>query len=88
MLINIGEDTVLRDRDIVALVDLTRPTTEDLTVFLDTAEREGQLRRLGAESPRTALIAQAGTRCQVVYLTSVTTETLIRRVPYRHLFGG
>ena len=67
MYLHIGESKVIRKKDIVAIFDMDSATVSSVTKkFLSTAQKEGKVKALGFDLPRTFIIMRDGT----VYLSS------------------
>ena len=69
MFIHIGENKVVREKDIVAIFDMDSTTVSSVSrKFLSKAEKEGRVIPLGYELPRSFIIM----RDKTIYLSSFT----------------
>ena len=67
MYLHIGENKVIRKKDIVAIFDMDSATVSSVTKkFLSTAQKEGRVKALGLDLPRTFIVMRDGT----VYLSA------------------
>ena len=67
MYIHIGENKVVRDKDILAIFDMDSATVSSVTKkYLSNAQKEGRVKALGFDLPRTFIVMRDGT----VYLSS------------------
>ena len=67
MYLHIGENKVVRKKDIVAIFDMDSATVSSVTKkYLSNAQKEGKVKALGFDLPRTFIIMRDGT----VYLSS------------------
>ena len=74
MYIHIGDDKVLRKKDIVFVMDLDSSTVSVHTRgFLNKAQRENRLVTLGLDLPKSFIVTTDNT----VYLSSFNSVTII-----------
>ena len=67
MYLHIGENKVVRKKDIVAIFDMDSATVSSVTKkYLSNAQKEGKVKALGFDLPRTFIVMRDGT----VYLSS------------------
>ena len=67
MYLHIGENKVVRKKDIVAIFDMDSATVSSVTKkYLSNAQKEGKVKALGFDLPRTFIIMRDG----IVYLSS------------------
>lgn len=80
MYLHIGASTVLRRRDIVAILDLDNSSASYITrAFLQRAEREHRLEVVGEDIPKSLLLCQEEDGPLRVYLTQLSPAALSRR---------
>ncbi len=76
MYLYIGQDTVLREDEVVGLFDLDNTTWSKISQeFLSAAEQENRVFQIGEDVPRSFVLCSDGQ----VYLTQLTTSTLKQR---------
>ena len=67
MYLHIGENKVVRKKDIVAIFDMDSATVSSVTKkYLSNAQKEGKVKALGFDLPRTFIIM----RDKTVYLSA------------------
>lgn len=67
MYLHIGENKVVRKKDIVAIFDMDSATVSSVTKkYLSNAQKEGKVKALGFDLPRTFIIMRDG----IVYLSA------------------
>ncbi len=77
MYLHAGRDTVIREKKIIALLDLDYASQNRDTVdFLRRAEREGRLINVTEELPKAVIVTEDG----LVYLTQLSAQTLMGRI--------
>ncbi len=77
MYLHAGRDTVIREKKIIALLDLDYASQNRDTVdFLRRAEREGRLINVTEELPKAVIVTDDG----LVYLTQLSAQTLMGRI--------
>ena len=73
MYLHIGENKVVRKKDIVAIFDMDSATVSSVTKkYLSNAQKEGRVKALGFDLPRTFIIM----RDKTVYLSSYKFERM------------
>ena len=79
MYLHLGQNTIIRDRDIIGIFDLDITSQSIRTRrYLARAEQNGEVISVTEELPKSFVIA--GTRGQQrVYLSQLSTATLLRR---------
>jgi len=79
MYLHLGMDTVVADRDIVAIFDADNATASKITRdFLSGAQRAGELRDISGDLPKSFILCERGGR-RVVYLSQLNAQTLLKR---------
>ena len=81
MYLHLGNDTLIRKRDVVGVFDLDISSQSHLTrAFLRHAEKNGSvLDAGGGELPKSFVVCTAQERGQTVYLSQLNASTLLRR---------
>lgn len=79
MYLHLGQDTVVRDCDIIGIFDLDITTQSIRTRnYLITAEKRGEVRYVTEDLPKSFVVA--GQRAsQRVYISQLSTATLLKR---------
>ena len=79
MYLHLGQDTVVRDCDIIGIFDLDITTQSIRTRnYLNTAEKRGEVRYVTEDLPKSFVVA--GQRAsQQVYISQLSTATLLKR---------
>ncbi len=86
---DLGQNLILPDSTLVGIFDLDNTTWSFRTRrFLDQAEAEGRVTALGVDLPRSFLITQEGQQPAQVYITSLSTAALQRRMEESMFQGG
>ena len=79
MYLHLGKGTVVSTGDIVAIMDLESSSRSVNTRdFLRTAEKNGCVKNVSEEIPRTFIICKEGGK-SVVYLTNISSKALSGR---------
>ena len=74
MFIHIGENKVVRKKDVVAIFDMESSTVSSVTKkYLSNAQKEGRVKTLGFDLPRTFIIMRDTT----VYLSALRYERMV-----------
>lgn len=81
MYLHLGQSVVVPFRDIVGIFDMDNATSSHLTrKFLARAEREGRVVDVSGDLPRSFALCQTGKGPPVVYLSQLSSATLLKRV--------
>lgn len=79
MFISISPDKVVKTEDIVGIFDLdTASQTKTAREFFGKAEKDGRVKALGSELPRSFVVMKDGT----VYLSQLSAKILKARTKY------
>ena len=82
MYLHLGQDTVVRSREVVGIFDLENTTISKLTKeFLTQAEKQGRVRNFSYELPKSFVIC-AWKGKQTVYITQISSATLKKRAGF------
>ncbi len=76
MYLHIGQDTVVREQDIVGIFDMDNTTVSRTTrEFLNRAEREGRVSYVNYELPKSFVVCRGGG----VHIAQMAPRTLVKR---------
>ena len=79
MYLHLGQDTVVRDCDIIGIFDLDITTQSIRTRnYLNTAEKRGEVRYVTEDLPKSFVVAVQRSD-QRVYISQLSTATLLKR---------
>lgn len=87
MYLHLGQETILRTREILGVFDLDTATVSKHTrAFLAAAEKRGQVVNVTSELPK-SFIVTAGSRPKV-YISQISAATLKKRSSYVETIGN
>ncbi len=79
MYLHLGQNTVVRDRDVIGIFDLDITSQSIRTRrYLNTAEKNGEVTAITEEIPRSFVVTGRRGR-QRVYISQLSSATLLRR---------
>ncbi len=82
MYLHLGQDTVVRSREVIGIFDLENTSISKLTKeFLTQAEKEGRVCNVSYELPKSFVIC-AWKGKQIVYITQISSATLKKRAGF------
>ena len=82
MYLHLGQDTVVRTKNIIGIFDLENTSVSKLTrAFLATAQKAGQVVDVTQELPKSFVICQENGNT-VVYITQISCATLRKRAGF------
>lgn len=80
MYINLGNNTVIKEKDIIGIFDLDNTTVSARTrKFLEIAQKRGNIILTSNELPKTFVVASSKKGKKKVYLSQLSTATLSKR---------
>ena len=80
MYIHLGQETVVKKKDIIGIFDLDNTTVSLKTRgFLKQAEKKGQVVNVSTELPKSFVICKEKGKSQTVYITQISSATLLKR---------
>ncbi len=80
MYINLGNNTVIKEKDIIGIFDLDNTTVSARTrKFLEIAQKRGNIILTSNELPKTFVVASSKKGEKKVYLSQLSTATLSKR---------
>lgn len=85
MYLHLGQDTVVRCKDIVGIFDLDTSTVSKITrEYLRRAEKSGDVVSVSAELPKAFVVCREQSRAggRRVYLSQISTATLLKRMEF------
>lgn len=79
MFIHIGENIVIPEDSIIAIMDLeSMKQSNDTKQFLKIADEEGFIRRITQDEPKSFILAEINKK-SVIYLSPISSLTLCKR---------
>jgi hypothetical protein len=80
MILHLGNDCTVRDRDIVGVFDMENTTIgQETRRFLADAEKGGRVVDVTAELPRSFVVCAEKDGSETVYLSQISPSTLKKR---------
>ncbi|MCK9479313.1 MAG: DUF370 domain-containing protein [Firmicutes bacterium] len=79
MYLHLGDNTVIREKSIILILDLEGTTVSRNTrEFLKKAQSDGIVKTITDELPKTAIICEQGGEKEV-YISQISASTLLKR---------
>lgn len=79
MFIHIGENVVIPESSIIAIIDIDSVnSSEDTKQFLKIADEEGFITRITNDEPKSFILAEIDNK-YVIYLSPISSITLCKR---------
>lgn len=79
MFLHLGNDVVIREKDIIGIFDMENTTTSKQSRnFLALAEKNGEVINVSYELPKTFVVCRDGERT-LVYISPISSATLLKR---------
>lgn len=79
MYIHLGQDTVVRKKDIIGIFDLDNATVSKRTRdYLTLAQKQGKVINVSTELPKSFIVCYKEGQ-QIIYISQISTATLLKR---------
>lgn len=79
MYLHLGADSLVRHKDIIAVIDMDKSTVSKTTRdYLTRAQKSGEIINVSEDLPRSFVICGKRGK-QSVYITQISSQTLYRR---------
>lgn len=80
MYLHIGENSVIRTKNIIAVLNMeTATVSKDTKNFLKTAQEEEFIKEINTEIPKTFIVSEVNNKSEI-YLTNISPITLKKRI--------
>lgn len=80
MYLHLGQETVVRAKDIIGVFDLDNTTVSQRTKgYLKRAQVEDRVVNVSAELPKSFIVCRQADR-EIIYLSQLSPSTLLRRI--------
>ena len=81
MYLHLGQDVVIRTKDLLAIFDIENTSISKKTRdFLADAQKKGQIVTVTAELPKSVVLCEEKGKTTVVYLSQISPSTLRKRM--------
>ena len=81
MYLHLGASVIIHQDDVLGIFDLDNTTASRITRnFLALAEKEGRVVTVGEDLPKSFLLCRSGEGRETVYLSQISSATLLRRL--------
>ena len=81
MYLNIGQDTVIRDKNILGIFDLDNTTVSKSTrEYINTASKNGECITVSIEELPKSFIVVAEDNKKEIYISPLNTSTIFKRI--------
>lgn len=82
MFLHLGEDVVVRIKDIIAIMDMENTTISKITKeFLTIAEEEGFIVNISEDLPKSFIITEIDKKSKI-YISPISSVTLYKRAGF------
>ena len=83
MFLHLGQDIVIRMKDVVGIFDLETSTISSTTrEYLAAAQKAGQVVSISSEMPKSFVLCQDSRGKITVYTSQISTATLLKRTGF------
>lgn len=80
MFLHLGQSTVIRQDEIIGIFDLDNTTVSKATRdYLTKMEKNGRVFNVSTELPKSFVVCQNEKNEIIIYITQISTSTLIKR---------
>lgn len=83
MYLHLGQDTVVRLRDIVGIFDMENATiSKNTRRFLADAQKGGRIFNVSMELPKSFVVCMDERKNETVYISQISSATLLKRTGF------
>lgn len=83
MFLHLGQDVVIRMKDVVGIFDLETSTISNTTRnYLAAAQKAGQVVSISDDMPKSFILCRDGKGKTTVYTSQISTATLLKRTAF------
>ncbi|WBY64449.1 MAG: DUF370 domain-containing protein [Thermocaproicibacter melissae] len=83
MFLHLGQDIVIRMKDVIGIFDLETSTISNTTRdYLAAAQKAGQVVSISDEMPKSFILCQDSKGKIIVYTSQISTATLLKRTGF------
>jgi hypothetical protein len=80
MLLHLGGDDIVFQKDIIAIMDLeSTQMSKDTKLFLKRAQEEGIIKNISQEEPKSYIITKINDK-NIIYYSHISSSTLLKRM--------
>lgn len=83
MYLHLGQNVVIKQKDIIGIFDLDNTTVSKSTRdFLTKAEKEKKVITVSYELPKSFILTQSGEEDSKIYVSQISVSTLFKRTDF------
>lgn len=87
MFLHLGQNVLIKQDDIIGIFDLDNTTVSKRTRdYLTKAEKSGRVINVSTELPKTFVVCDSGNGEFTVYITQISSATLLKRAENNDFF--
>lgn len=87
MYLHIGQETVIKTQDIIAIFDLDTSTVSKVTRdYLAKMEKEKKVIAVSYELPKSFILTCNEKNEEIIYLSQLSSQTILKRAEKKHLY--
>ena len=87
MYLHIGQETVIKTQDIIAVFDLDTSTVSKSTRdYLSKMEKEKKVVTVSFELPKSFILTQNEQQGEIVYISQLSSQTILKRAERNGFF--
>ena len=80
MYLHLGQNTVIREDQMIGIFDLERSTVSKITrEYLTAKQKRGEIVNVSMEIPKSFVVCSDRRKATRVYVTQISTATLLKR---------
>ena len=80
MYLHLGQETVVKKRDIIGIFDLDTTTVSKISRnYISGAEKNGEVVNVSFELPKSFIVCSEKNKDKTVYISQISSQTLLKR---------
>lgn len=82
MFLHLGENVVIPQKEIIAILDMESVNSIDSDRFLRISDEDGFVKRINKENPKSIVLTERDKK-SIIYLSPISSVTLVKRSNFK-----
>ncbi|MEF9935362.1 MAG: DUF370 domain-containing protein [Clostridium sp.] len=82
MFLHLGENVVIPQKEVIAILDIDSVNSIDSDKFMRISDEEGFVKRINKEKPKSIVLTERDKK-SIIYLSPISSVTLVKRSDFK-----
>ncbi|KMT21737.1 extracellular matrix regulator RemB [Clostridium cylindrosporum] len=82
MFLHLGENVVIPQKEVIAILDIESVNSIDSNKFMRISDEEGFVKRINKEKPKSIVLTERDKK-SIIYLSPISSVTLVKRSDFK-----